>query len=112
MIDPNEVREILKLYAKHGWVLRRVLLSRPSSEALGETSNSLFGSVSVVTDDFDGLWFSRVSQPGSESWELRRLGGTPYALVTVLSDVEIDETREDALDSVARRMKATFARGS
>ncbi len=102
MIDPHEVKEIIKLYAKHGWTLRRVLLSADLSaltDALGDAER--------VVADIDGLWFTRRSEPESETWELRRLGGTPYALLTVVGDDADESEREAALDAVVRKMRAT-----
>ncbi len=112
MIDTDEIAEILKVYRKHGWVLRRVLLSAQGLKSLGDATEKLFGAVPVTADDFDGVWFSRVSNEGSEAWELRRLTGGPYALVTVIDDVVDPATREAELGTLAAKLRATVNRGN
>lgn len=112
MIGAEEISEILKLYRKHGWVLRRVLLSATGSMSLADKSEALFGAVPVQKDDFDGLWFSRSSGENDEAWELRRLTGGPYALVAVVAADLDPELREAELDAVASRMRATVNRGN
>ena len=77
MIDATAVQAILDQYAKHGWELRRVLLSEEAKAEL----DTMFAGRDVRSAEIDGLWFARRSRPGSESWELRRLGGSPFALV-------------------------------
>ncbi len=104
MTDRAEIFETIAQYSKHGWSLRRVLLSAPSEDSID--------GVTVESSEFDGLWFSRVSQPGTETWELRRLGGSPYALVTVLSDDDDDDDRTEALGENERRMLSTLKRGN
>lgn len=110
MTDRREIDEIVRMYAKHGWNLRRVLLSGATAQRLAGTAS--IGELQIEPSDFDGLWFSRVSRPGSESWELRRLGGTPYALVAVIDDSADDAERDEALKSVENRMRSTLFRGN
>ncbi len=88
MIDAAVVGEIIAQYEKHGWKLRRALLS-PDSRNM---SSQFDGSVVTIDADLDALWFSRRSKPENEAWELRRLSSTPFALVTVVpTDSAVDE---------------------
>ena len=88
MIDAAVVCEIIAQYEKHGWKLRRALLSPDSRNVVSHFD----GSVEVIGADLDALWFSRRSQPENEAWELRRLSSTPFALVTVVpTDAATDE---------------------
>lgn len=103
MTDRAEIVETIAQYSKHGWSLRRVLLSSHSGGAID--------GIAVETSELNALWFTRVSQPGTETWELRRLGGSPYALVTVVSDDDDDDVRDQALGELERRMLATVTRG-
>lgn len=109
MTDRSEIDEIVRMYAKHGWELRRVLLSGATAKSFGVDS---ICALPIEPSDFDGLWFSRISRPGSESWELRRLGGTPYALVAVIDDSADESERDEALVSVENRMRSTLFRGN
>jgi hypothetical protein len=106
MTDPATVGEIIKQYEKHGWALRRALLS---DDSLPSLSNSLNG-IDIIASDLEALWFSRSSRPDSESWELRRLTGSPFALVAVIASNASEEERESTLAQVANDMRdRTFA---
>ena len=101
MIDSDAVVEIIKQYEKHGWILRRALLSHDNSSAL----SGMLGEIDVVHSDLDGLWFSRRSRPDSEAWELRRLTGLPFALVAAVPADATPEEVESILDQVVDDMR-------
>lgn len=103
MIDGAAIEQIVAQYEKHGWRLRRVLISGGNSEA-GERFEGLLQDVDPQPADLDGLWFSRSSRPGLTAWELRHLSTTPYALVENISDEASDEEREEALKRTEIRM--------
>lgn len=106
MTDPAIVGEIIKQYEKHGWTLRRALLSDDSRPALSGT----LADIEVVSSDLEALWFSRRSKEESESWELRRLTGSPFALVAVIPSNASEEELESTLAQVADDMRErTFA---
>jgi len=106
MIDPAGVGEILEQYKKHGWSLRRALLSDAGRAALAEA----IGPVEIETSDLDALWFTRKSRPGTETWELRRLTALPFALVAVISNDATDDEVESTLTQVIDEMREkTFA---
>jgi len=63
MTDPATVGEIIKQYEKHGWTLRRALLSDESRPALTE----MLGDIRIMTSELEALWFSRRSKPEAES---------------------------------------------
>ncbi|MBV9217047.1 MAG: hypothetical protein JO053_12810 [Acidobacteria bacterium] len=77
MITAEPVRETIKLYQKHGWVLRRI--NAPSG-VINELGEGLEG-VLISESDFGCAWFSRPPARGEIAWELRYLGEPPYALV-------------------------------
>ena len=106
MIEPYVVDQVIAQYEKHGWKLRRALLSPE-----GRTALTRLGDAAEVHDsDIDALWFSRQSEPDREAWELRRLTGLPFALVAVVStDAESSEV-DETLSQVEDEMRAkTFA---
>ena len=106
MIDAIVIGEIIEQYRKHGWTLRRALLSESGNREVVER----LASIEVTQSDFDALWFSRKSRPESEAWELRRLSGSPFALVAVIASDVTDHERERALSEVVDKMRAkTFA---
>ena len=95
------IEEILAVYRKHGWQLRRVLL-RPESRAELENDITSLGGVAPEEAEIDALWFSRPSHEKREAWELRLLAENPYALFETF---EADETEEEGED-VRREMEA------
>lgn len=102
MIDAAAVDEVITLYEKHGWKLRRALLSRDERKSLEASLNA----IDIVESDLSALWFSRRAKPESEAWELRRLTGSPFALVAVVpSDAPGDEV-EATLAQVVEEMRA------
>ena len=101
MIDAAAVGEILAQYDKHGWKLRRALLS-PDSKSVFSNFDA---DVELVDSDFDALWFSRRSNPESEAWELRRVTGAPFALVVVVSAEDDGEELEAALAHIEDEMR-------
>ena len=86
MIDAAAINEILSLYKKHGWTLRRVLLSEQLRKKLAAAGGDVFGNVEITASSLDAVWFSRTSKPGFEAWEIRHLSPTPFALVEVLEN--------------------------
>jgi hypothetical protein len=100
MIELSSIEDVIALYEKHGWVLRRLLLTDEMEAVAGVR----FLSVPVRTSGIDAAWFSRPTKPGGISWEIRYLGDPPFALLefldehaddfeTALRDVEIRLTR-------------------
>jgi hypothetical protein len=101
MIDAKTVEEIIELYKKHGWILRRALLS-PEAEHLASNIPEPF---ERFASDIDALWFSRQSKRDSETWELRRLSELPFALVAVVSTTASEDEIESTLDQVLDEMR-------
>ena len=101
MIGEREVKEILAQYERHGWSLRRVLLSAENERNLPA---ALFGQTEVVSSNLDALWFSRASSEGREAWELRHLSNTPFALVEVFEADDEEDVREEARCEMQTRL--------
>lgn len=91
MISERQISEIIAQYVRHGWSLRRVLLS---AELIGNLPAPLFGSAEITVAELNALWFSRESFEGREAWELRHISGTPFALVEVFEIEDEEEVRE------------------
>lgn len=106
MIKAGQIAEILSLYKKHGWILRRVLLSDALQKNLADSPAELFGAAEIRASAIDAAWFSRVSKAGQEAWELRSLGETPFALMEIFDDEDEDEIREETLAEVESRLKS------
>jgi hypothetical protein len=108
MISAEQISEILSLYKKHGWSLRRVLLSDEMRVNLNETLQDLFGGAEVVSSPFlNAAWFSRTSRASRETWELRHLSETPFALVEVFTAETDEETREEIRKETEKRLLDT-----
>ena len=85
MVEPGSIKNILETYKKHGWRLERVLLS-PESKMEPGKAEELFGDAETRESTMDAAWFSRRSRPGVVAWELRRFGGTPFAIFRNVPD--------------------------
>ena len=105
MIKPAAVAAILDQYAKHDWTLRRILLTQPPPAELSEA----FNGIPVSSSEIDALWFSRRSHESREAWELRRLTGSPFALVVVLDDDLSHEMRQEILSDTELEMAEASA---
>ncbi len=92
MIGERETKEILTQYAKHGWNLRRVLLSAEMFEKLPA---AMFGTAEIVAAEINALWFSRASGSENEAWELRLLSNSPFALIEVFEADDEEAVREE-----------------
>ena len=105
MTNRSDIAEIVDQYVKHGWKLRRVLLTAKLGSSLGDPAG-LFGGAELRTADHDGLWFSRRSMPDREAWELRRISASPFAVVEVIPDCLTDQERDELLSHAEERMFA------
>lgn len=101
MIDAAAFREIIALYDKHGWKLRRVLLSAPLKNGLAA---EIPPGVEVKDSALDAAWFSRSSRPESMAWEVRHLSKTPFALVEVIENDANEEEAEAVLKAAEAKM--------
>ncbi len=101
--------EIIANYRRHGWELRRVLLTPEARDGLNESSPGLFKDALLVDSDFDALWFSRPSHAGREAWELRQVAAQPYALFEAFETDEDEELREEARREMENRMRDQVA---
>lgn len=103
MIDAESVKEIIAIYSKHGWLLRRVLLSTKSKNDL----SGLFAGIEIRDSAIDAAWFSRPPRNGGVAWELRYLGNTPFALFEMADENAADF--EQVLAAVVERLRLAIA---
>jgi hypothetical protein len=93
--------EIVALYGKHGWQLRRVLLRPESRSELGQAVNV---NAPVTEAAVDAVWFSRPSHE-REAWELRLLSENPYALFETFEKDESEEQRDEMRQEMEARLR-------
>lgn len=103
MTETTALTAIIEQYEKHGWKLRRVLLTRGLKDALNNISG-VFGDAEILVTGQNGLWFSRRSLADQEAWELRRISASPFAVVEVIPDGLSDEERDEILSRAESRM--------
>lgn len=108
MINGHKISEIFALYKRHGWLLRRVLLTPETRRFLA--GGDLFGDAEIVEADIDAAWFSRASSTEREAWELRLLSENPYALLEVFEADDDEESREEERFEIEERMKDAIGR--
>lgn len=98
----NSAKQIIAMYERHGWTLKRALLS---TETRAEVDDSIFNNAAIVDSDFDALWFARPSPAGREAWELRLLEEQQYALFEAFEADESEEDREEARREMENKMR-------
>ena len=98
----NLAKQIIDLYERHGWTLKRALLT---SETRAATDASIFSNTAIVDSDFDALWFARRSQADREAWELRLMAEQQYALFEAFEADESEEDRDEARLEMENRMR-------
>jgi len=101
-MEKTAIAAIIEQYERHGWTLRRVLISRELAGALG--GDGMFSDADVRPSPHGGMWFSRRSLPDREAWEMRRISASPFAVVEVIPDEFTDEEREKVLSDAESRM--------
>jgi hypothetical protein len=111
MIETASIDQVIALYEKHGWVLRRVLLTDESRAAVGERFTGALPHAHVQTSGIDAAWFSRPPGPGGVSWEIRYLGDPPFALLEFL-DEDADDFETALSDAEQRLTKSVAAKKS
>jgi len=104
MIDIDAFRDTVALYKKHGWELARLL----SAGELDGELRPIIGEVPVQQWQLDAAWFTRVSKPNTTTWELRYLGTSPIALVSVVTeDTDLEQElafqQEKLLEMMSRK---------
>lgn len=107
MTDTGGIGAIIATYEKHGWKLRRVLLSEQSGKLMRESVRKLVGDVPILNSVSDAAWFSRPPSSGAVAWEIRYLGDIPFALLE-----HVDESKpefEATLAAVEARLWEVIA---
>lgn len=110
MTNSGQIREILSLYNKHGWSLRRVLLSERLEKRLAAEADTLFGTAEQISSDIDAAWFARSSRHNHEAWELRHLSETPFALFEAFGEDTAEADREAKRREIEDRLRMMLAR--
>jgi hypothetical protein len=105
-MSPDLFKEIIATYQRHGWELKRVLITAATRTNLKEAEAGLFSEEAVLTEaEFDALWFARPSQGNREAWELRHVAEQPYALFAAFEADETEEEREEARLEMEHQMR-------
>src|SRR2546429_9657616 len=98
----NLAKQIIELYERHGWTLKRALLTQ---ETRATIDHSIFSNAAIVDSDFDALWFARSSHADREAWELRLIAEQQYALFEAFEADETEEDRDEARLEMENRMR-------
>lgn len=105
MSQIGRLGEIIATYKKHGWSLRRVLLTSETGALCAQREQTLFAGAKVVAATIDALWFARPSHEKREAWELRLVAEAPYALFETFESDETEEQREEMRLEMEARMR-------
>jgi len=107
----GQINEIVATYSKHGWQLKRLLLTTEARALLAEAGEQeKFGDAQVLDSPINALWFARPSHSGREAWELRLVAETPYALFETFEADEEEEEREEVRREMEARLREYAAR--
>ena len=102
-------KQIVATYEKHGWILRRVLITS-LTEATKQGLAEAFPATPVTHGEIDALWFARSSHAGREAWELRLIAEQAYALFEAFEADESEEDREEARRELEHKMREYAAK--
>ncbi len=109
MVTREVITEILSQYKRHGWHLRRVLLSENLSENLSGSVKTLFGDAEITASEIDAVWFCRASGKENTAWELRHLSETPFAVFELFNtETDVVIVREKQIE-IENRLKNRLA---
>lgn len=101
----DRAREIIATYQKHGWQLRRALITKTTAAEVKATGATVLAETPMLDSVIDALWFSRPSHHQREAWELRLIAEMPYALFeTVAADLAA-EARDQVLKEMESRLQ-------
>lgn len=106
----GRINEILATYGRHGWRLKRVLLTPETRAGLTGPEGEILGDATIADSSVNALWFARPSHAGREAWELRLVAETPYALFETFEADEQEEDREEVKREMEARLKEYAAR--
>ena len=98
-------KQIIGNYGKHGWKLRRALLTADARSAFVDQIKEAERDVELIDSDFDALWFARPSHGNREAWELRLLAEQQYALFEAFEADEAEEDRDQVRHEMEARMR-------
>ena len=98
------LNDIVSQYKDHGWTPRRAVLSESDFLLFKDYLINAHAGIEIHSGPESGLWFSRRSLRDREAWELRRLSGSPFALMAVIEDSMPDTEREAVLHETQMRM--------
>lgn len=105
-MNAGQITEILSLYRKHGWHLRRVLLTETLREKLAASIETIFGETEIVSAQIDAVWLTRNSGKNRAAWELRHLSSTPFALFETFEKT----TDEAEITKIKTEMESALAK--
>ena len=105
----GQFAEVIAAYCRHGWEVRRALMT---ADTLAATSGHIpmFENLPVRESSIDALWFARPSENQREAWELRLVAETPYALFEAFESDETEEQREEVRREREARMREYTAK--
>jgi hypothetical protein len=109
MIDRQTFAAILDQYEKHGWKLRRVLLSSELRDIDPDTA-ALCSEADLQDAEIEAAWFSRSSRPGITAWELRHLSTTPFAVLETIRDGTPADEVEEILGRTEAKLQEAVSR--
>lgn len=104
------LQEITQTYQKFGWTLRRVFLTLNARAEFAHALNFLDDSVSIENSVVNALLFSRTPNASRETWELRYLSDTPFALLETFAPSDSPLERAERITALLEKMRANVSK--
>jgi len=105
MITNEQIRQILSIYEKFDWTLERVLLTEKLSKNLSADMKDMFRNTEKEISSINAVWFSRPSNKGGKTWELRHLSSNPFALCKTFGSSPNQEERNRLVKKMETQLK-------
>lgn len=99
------LKAITTTYQKFGWTLRRVLLTPETQCDFALTLQEMPAHVLIENSDINAIWFSRRSDH-RETWEVRLLSSSPFALLQTFDQNTLESERADARQTMLEKLRA------
>lgn len=98
-------QEITQTYRKFGWTLRRISLTAAARGELGEALSLIDKSVELEESDVNALWFSRIAAETRETWEVRLLSHSPFALLETFALNAVPSERAKIIRAMLEKLR-------
>ena len=92
-----QITEIIEKYETFGWKPKILLCDEIKASNEVKKLASLKGFEIRHSQKVLAIWFCRENRKGSQTWELRKIGGTPIAVLRFINQSMTSDEKEELL---------------